>query len=292
MSEKEKNPSVSIEILERLKAVDDLPHFPAALVKLERELSANENISVEEIVGLVAQDPSLAAGIVGVANSAKYSTGAGIADLAEAIVRIGIKDVRAMAHAINYKSSFRRKPPFGETHFLKHALTSAFIAQHLAKHLKLHEGEAFLCGLMHDMGAYLLAVEDRDKYVSVIKLISFDINKLISAETRIYGTHHAMIGARLLQQWHFSQEVVMGVAFHHTPEKVESVFKDFAYLTFLAEKGAFRLGVENGIADLPDDELEKPSLSLLEGLSYFDLSLEEFDLLIQAGFDEAGKVEQ
>ena len=290
MSEQSNNPSISKVILERLKAVDNLPHFPAALVKLERELSTNEDITIDQIVNLVAQDPSLAAGIIGVVNTAKYTTGTKISDLADAVVRVGIKDVRAMAHAINYKSSFRRKPPFEEALFLKHALVSAFIAQELAKHLKLNEGEAFLSGLMHDMGAYLLAVEDRDKYVRVTKLVGFDIGRLVSSESAIYGTHHPMIGARLLQEWKFPQEVVMGVAFHHTPDKAEDAFRDFAYLTYLAEQGAFRLGIENGIADLSDEDCEKPSVNLLAALNYFDLSLEVFDRLIQAGADEAKQV--
>ena len=291
MSEQSNNPSVSKVILERLKAVDNLPHFPAALVKLERELSTNQDITVDQIVNLVAQDPSLAAGIIAVVNTAKYTTGSQISDLADAVVRVGVQDVRAMAHAINYKSSFRRKPPFGEAHFLKHALVSAFIAQALAKHLNMNEGEAFLCGLMHDMGAYLLAVEDRDKYVKVIKLVGFDIEKLVGSESRVYGTHHAMIGARLLQEWKFSQEIVMGVAFHHTPDKAETSFQNFSYLTYLAEQGAFRLGIENGIADLSDEDCETPSVNLLAALSYFDLSLEVFDQLIQSALEEAVQVE-
>ncbi|GKT11742.1 MAG: hypothetical protein ISEC1_P0711 [Thiomicrorhabdus sp.] len=290
MSKQGNNSSASQEIIECMKAVDDLPHSPAALVKLEKELATNPDVNIGEIVLLVAQDPSLAAGIIGVVNSAKYTTGKLVSDLNEAIVRVGVKDVRAMAHAINYKSSIRRKPPFGEVEFLRHALVSAFISQNLAKHLKLNKGEAFLCGLMHDMGAYLLAVEDRDKYVQVIKLVGFEIDKLVSSESRIYGTHHAMMGARLLKEWNFSQKVIMGVAFHHAPNLAEDRFKDYAYLTCLAEQGTFRVGVENGIADLSDEDRETPSIFLLSALSYFDLSLEVFDKLAQEGIDEVGLV--
>ena len=155
-------PNVSKGIIDRLKALDDLPHFPDALVKLERAVSSDESLELQDIVQLIAQDPRLAAGLIGVVNTAKYTTGVPISDLSEAIVRVGINDVRVMAHAINYKSSFKSKPPFSEKHFMKHAMLSAFIAQALAKSLHVNKGEAFLCGLMRDIGVYLLAVEDRE----------------------------------------------------------------------------------------------------------------------------------
>lgn len=291
MSQSSDSSHISKEILERLKELDMLPHFPAVLVRLERELATNSNVTIEEIVKLVAQDPSLTAGIISVVNSCKYSTGTVVSDIAEAIMRIGIKDVRALAHAINYKSSFHRKPPFSEAHFLKHGLVSAFIAQTLARHLKLNESEAFLAGLMHDMGAYLLAMENRDAYVAVIKHVDYDISKLIASEVQVFGTNHAIMGARLLQQWQFSQDIVMGVAFHHAPHKADDSIKPFAYLTALAEQGAFRLGIENGIADLSDEHQERPSSFLRNALDYFGISLPQYDAMINEGFELVSQLE-
>jgi len=194
-----KKPNVSKAILERLKVLDDLPHFPDALFKLERSIATNDDIQVDEIVTLIAQDPRLAAGLIGVVNTAKYSTGSKISGLSEAITRVGLKDVRVMAHAINYKSSFKSKPPFSEKSFMNHALLSAFIAQSLASSLHINPGEAFLCGLMHDIGIYLLAIEDRESYVKVIELTNKDVSRLVPAEDQVFGTNHAMMSARLLQ---------------------------------------------------------------------------------------------
>jgi len=286
MSEEAK-PNVSKKILERLQALDDLPHFPDALVKLERSIAKDENVNVADIVQLIAQDPRLAAGLIGVVNTAKYSVGMPISDLSEAIVRIGMKDVRAMAHAINYKSSFKSKPPFSEKHFMKHAMLSAVVAQALAKAVHVNTGEAFLCGLMKDIGIYLLAIEDREKYLEVIKLTDYNIEKLPAAENKIFGTYHAVMSARLLQQWKFPKEIIMGVALHHTPEKAEPIYQAFAYLTFLAEQSVFRLGYDNGLADISDEEREEPSEKLLNALEYFGLALETYDELIAEANEEA-----
>lgn len=280
-------PNVSKGIIDRLQALDDLPHFPDALVKLERAVSSGEPLKIQDIVQLIAQDPRLAAGLIDVVNTAKYTTGVPISDLSEAIVRVGINDVRVMAHAINYKSSFKSKPPFSEKHFMKNAVLSAFIGQALAKSLHVNKGEAFLCGLMRDIGVYLLAVEDREKYLEVIKLADYDVSKLSASENKIFGTHHALMSARLLQQWKFPKEIIMGVAFHHTPEKAEEAYKAHAYLTYLSEQAVFRLGFDNGIADITEEEREVPSEELLKALEYFGLAIEVYDELIQAAYEDA-----
>lgn len=289
MSETNKT-NVSKRIIDRLKVLDDLPHFPDALVKLERAIATEQNLEVSDLVKLIAQDPRLAAGLIGVVNTAKYTTGMQISDLSEAIVRVGINDVRVMAHAINYKSSFKSKPPFSEKHFMKHAMLSAFIAQSLAQAVHVNKGEAFLCGLMRDIGVYLLAIEDRDKYLEVIKLADYDISKLSYSENSIFGTHHSLMSARLLQQWKFPKSVMMGIAFHHTPNKAESIYQAYAYLTFLSEQAVFRLGFDNGIADITEEEREVTSESLLEALDYFGLALESYDEIIHSAYEDAQKM--
>ena len=278
--EETKNTNVSVEILERLKSLDNLPHFPETLLKIDREIANNPEITTEEIVDMVAQDSRLVAGLIQLANSAKYSFGQEIHDLNEAVVRIGFKELGNLAHAIHFQSSFKRKPPFSDAHYLKHSLLSAFLAQELAKVLKVDPGMAFLSALMRDIGIYLLAIDDRDKYIEVIKLANYDIAKLPSAANKMFGTYHALMSARLLQDWKFPNEVVVGVAFHHTPEKAPAAYQNFAHLTFLAEYGVFRLGYENGVADISDEERVSPSKYSLASLKYFNLTIEQFDELI------------
>ncbi len=285
-------PNVSKVILERLQSLEDLPHFPDALIKLERLLSTDDsvNVNVDEVVQLIAQDSRLVAGLIGVVNTPKYTTGTKITDLNSAVIRVGLTDVRLMAHAINYKSSFKRKPPFSETRFVNHALLSAFIAQSLAKVLKLNSGDAFLCGLMRDIGIYLLAIEDREGYLKVIKLAEYDIAKLTRSEITIFGTQHAMMSARLLQQWGFPQEIILGIAHHHSPEKAAPQFQSYAYLTYLAEQAVFRLNIDNGIADLSTDDQETPSLALLGALNQVGLTLDVYDELIHKAYEAAEEV--
>lgn len=283
-------PNISKEIMERLKSLDELPYFPDALMRLEQALNENENLPMENIVQLIAQDPRLVAGLIKMANSAKYMTGNEVNDLADAVTIIGLKEMRLIAHLIHYQTSFRRKPPFSDAFFLKHAFLSALVAQKMAKFFGLDSGEAFLAALMRDIGVYLLATEDREKYLEVIKLTDYDISKLALAENKVFGTYHALMSARLLQQWNFSKETIIGVAFHHNPEKAEASCQSYAYLTFLAEQAVFRLGIDNGIADITDEERETPSKKLMDALAYFDLSIDKYDAFAQQAYAEAEKM--
>ncbi len=205
-------------------------------------------------------------------------------------MRIGFKELANLAYAIHYQNSFVIKPPFSDQHYMRHSMLSAFVSQQLAEHLKLDSGLAFLAALMRDIGIYLLAVDDREKYVKVMEITDYDISRLINAEVQMFETAHPLMGARLLQDWKFPPDVIMGVAYHHSPEKAPDEFKAFAYLTFLAEQGVFRAGFENGIADLPEIEQYEASAELLVALEYFDLSLEQFDQSIKQGLEDADSV--
>jgi len=279
-----KKPNVSRVIMERLKALDDLPHFPDALMKIEQLLSSDEEVFIDDLSTLVAQDPRLTAGVIGVVNSAKYSPGYDISDIGEAVNRLGTTDIRMMAHAINYKSAIKTKPPFSEKEFMQHAMLAAFIAQALAQQVHIDQGEAFLCGLMHDIGVYLLATENREQYKEVIRMVAGDINQLIKSEQHCFKATHPIVGARLLKQWKFPADIIMGVAYHHAPGLADEKFQPYAYLTYLAEQGALFDGVTNGVATLVEEEM--PEL-VYQALEYFGLNQSGYHELVEDALEEA-----
>lgn len=268
---------VSKEIVERLAELGDLPRMPQALMQLEKMLANDSDHDVKDIVKVITLDARLTAGIIFMANTAKYSLGDTINDLGEAVVRIGLDDIRLLAHTISYRETFKRKPPFSVDLFMKHGVMAAFIAQALAPKFDLNPSDGFLCGLMRDLGIYLLALESREKYQQVLKSIDYDMTSLALHENKAYGTYHALMSARLLQLWKFPNQVVMGVAYHHVPDKAREEFQPYAYLTYLAEMGVFRLGHDNGIGDIPEFYWEHPESKFTKALAFFKISLKEFD---------------
>lgn len=276
--------NVSKTILERLKVLGNLPHFPDALMKLEQLLASNQDVHLGDISSLVAQDPRLTAGVIGVVNSARYSPGYEITAIGEAVGRLGTSDVRMMAHAINYKSAIKTKPPFSEKEFMRHAMLSAFVAQLLARELHLNAGEAFLCGLMHDIGVYLLATEDRDAYKQVITGADNDASRLVAEEQSRFGTTHAMMGARLLQQWRFPVAIIMGVAHHHSPDQADEQYKNYAMLTCLAEYASYVLRMGNAVVSPRFEEMPE---NVCNCLTHFGIGEEHYKEVVQDALDLA-----
>lgn len=275
--------NVSSNLIEKLRTLDDLPHFPDALMKLEQLLLTGD-VHLEDISEVVALDPRLTAGLISVVNSARFSPGYEIGDINDAVNRLGVSDVRSMAHAINYKAAIKTKPPFSERDFMHHSMLAAFIAQKLASQVHVNQAEAFLCGLMHDIGIYLLAVEDREKYKQVIEKAHGDVDQLIRAESEIFMTAHPIMGARLLRQWKFPPSIIMGVAGHHAPHKTKPEFQSYAYLTFLAEEAVYTTGATNGVVGLLGDDLPE---DILTALDYFGLSHQQFNEIVQDALDDA-----
>lgn len=280
---------VSKDIVERLAELGDLPRMPQALMQLEKMLAADSDHDVNEIVKTITLDARLTAGIVFMANTAKYSLGDQITDLSDAVIRIGLDDVRLLAHTISYQETFKRKPPFSIDLFMKHGVMSAFVAQTLADRFDLKGSEAFLCGLMRDLGVYLLALESREKYQEVLKNIDYDMTTLPVYENKAFGTYHALMSARLLQLWKFPNEVVMGVAYHHIPDKARPEFQPYAYMTYLAEMGVFRLGHDNGIGEIPPAYWNLPESKFTKALAFFELDMNGFDTLIQEANEDYEK---
>lgn len=276
---------VSKEIVERLAELGDLPRMPQALMELEKMLVEDSPYEVEDIVKVITLDARLTAGIIFMANTAKYSLGETINDLAEAVIRIGLNDIRLLAHTIAYRETFKRKPPFSSDLFMRHGVIAAFVGEQLSTEVGLNSSNGFLCGLMRDLGIYLLALESREKYQQVLKAIDYDMTVLPVHENQAYGTYHALMSARLLQLWKFPNEVVMGVAYHHIPDKSREEFQAYAYLTYLSEMGVFRLGFDNGIGEIPAEYWLNPKAKFLSALQFFNLTVEEFDSVLQKAFE-------
>ncbi|MBN2646238.1 MAG: HDOD domain-containing protein [Thiotrichales bacterium] len=278
--------SVSKEIVDRLAQLGDLPHVPEALLKLEQLLSEDSQAEIGDIVNLIAMDSRLTAGIIFMANTVKYSLGAKVTELFEAVIRIGLHDVRMLAYAISYQHSFKRKPPFSEERFMQQSMLCALIANHLAQAANLKSGEAFLAGLLKDIGIYLLALESREKYLEVLEKIDFNILKLPLVENQYFGTYHALMSARLLQLWNFSQEVIMGVAYHHIPEKLSGPSQVYAFVTFLSELGAFKLGFDNGIGEIPPEHWPMLQAKTEQALQALGLESEAYARILQNALAE------
>lgn len=138
-----------------------LPPLPAIALKL-LQLVSREECNIEELAGLIEQDPGLAARIVGIANSAYFARPTPICSVADAIVRVlGLNLVRGIAIGIALSKPFDASacPAFQLDRFWYRAMCSASLAAQLAPLAHLPETAhdcLFLSGLLHNLGQLVL----------------------------------------------------------------------------------------------------------------------------------------
>lgn len=237
----------SSKMVDALADLKRLPSFSAILSAFDRLIDKPEGPHIDEVVALVIMDPRLSAGILQVVNSARYSPGFDITDVPQAVQRLGVKDIRVIIVTLNFRNLLGQAKGIDKNAFLQHGLVSAFIARRLSGHFQVDPYDAFMMGLLHEIGLYMMALYHEEGFKELVNLTMNKLTRLLGAEKTIFGVIHPSVGARLLSKWHFSPQVIMGVLGHHSPVSLHQGFQNVAYLTQLSEIGAFYLGYSNGL---------------------------------------------
>jgi HD-like signal output (HDOD) protein/signal transduction histidine kinase len=199
-----------------------LPSFPHVIVKILETLQ-DELVDVSKLAMLIEMDGPLSAKLLTAANSTIYRRQHQIHSIHEAIHHMGWDMVKtlalssAMHQIVNDLSATER---FDLARFWRHSLYSAIIGKQLAEKLpNVSEDEAYLSGLLHDIGRLALRVNYPDQYKNIFD--SKDTQAyLLFEESRVFGTNHCEVGSLLVQDWHVGTFLQDAIAFHHKPSEL------------------------------------------------------------------------
>jgi HD-like signal output (HDOD) protein len=146
------------EISERLKATFRSPDYvppvlPAAAVEVHR-LTQTHDVKIEQILQTLEKDPLLAARVLKVASSPIYS-GQPIQSLSAAVMRLGMRHLADVVWEVALNMRVFRSKAYAEPMeaVRRHSIACAHVARSIAKLTPVPLEYAFLCGLLHDVGA-------------------------------------------------------------------------------------------------------------------------------------------
>lgn len=257
-------PAVKSEtILEALLALKDgdncdLPMLPEVAAQL-LTLTSDVDCNASDIVPLIKRDQSLTSHLLRIANSLRYNTGVTVSSVQQAVARLGLLAVREIVVLISCKCRIFDVPEF-ESYVRKsfrHSLTTAAFSQEIARTRRVNVEEAFLAGLLHDVGRPVLfqALADRRKMHG---MIATDDEVLLAAdEFRI------PLAARLIKRWDMSERVVETVLYQSTPLDAPACLMQAATLNLAIHLADQTL---NPNTDEPSDSAPHP---MLEALSLY-----------------------
>lgn len=211
-------PKLDIETLVETK----LPPSPGGIMRITTVLR-DYNASTGKIAEAINFEPALVTRILRLANSPLYALEKNVATIQNAIGAVGtlvVHDIVMMeltsatfAKAI-YRSAEVRK-------IWQHSLAVGLLSRELSKIMK-NRGteEAFVCGLLHDIGKIILLTHDAEAFAEING--SSTEGEMLRAEVASFGYNHAEVGALVARRWGLPDEVCLSILNHHDPSQSET----------------------------------------------------------------------
>jgi HD-like signal output (HDOD) protein len=180
-------------------------------------------VTSSQVGEIIAEDAVLTGEVLRLSNSVSHlGLPRNIIDLAEAVDSLGLDALKALVKSMQFMAEHSHLRP-GYLSFEKLWQHSTNVAT-IARDLVLFEtrdralaSEAFVAGLVHDLGKVVLLTNFDDLYGRVHSLARKQPVPIWEAEKEMFGANHGEIGGCLVGMWNLPLSVVDAVALHHDP---------------------------------------------------------------------------
>lgn len=246
--------------LERLFArIGEVSSLPATAQKI-MSLAGDDNVQAEALREAIQNDPVLVARILRRLNSSYYALSHKVADLRTAVSLLGLREIRNLALTVFVSRYF--EPGTTHNQYKRENLWTHSVAVGAASRLvsrvcgRASVEEAYIAGLLHDIGLILLDQTLRRHFFKVVDAIDPATPTHI-VENRILTFDHALLGGFVARRWNFPDQVADAITFHHQPWCYTGEHKDLVYVVTVANylcsrAGLTSLGTHN-VAPPPDE---------------------------------------
>jgi signal transduction histidine kinase/HD-like signal output (HDOD) protein len=200
--------------------VTNLPTLPHILFKLIEKLRSSD-APLRELAEMIGHDPALSARVINIANSAAFRTSTPVTSIERAVIMLGVETVKtiAMTAAVQQFFSGLNQQRFRtlQKQVWRQSITSAVAARVIAELVNYKwPDEAYLMGLLTDIGQLALACSHPAEYMSMVEK-NRDIEALLSQEQQHFMSTHPDIGSQLFQSWGFETLLADATRYHHEP---------------------------------------------------------------------------
>jgi len=279
-----------------MQAMRDLPPLPVAVQKLLAVMN-DENSSADHVTQVLSSDQALAGKVLKLVNSSYYGMSGEVATITRAVVVLGFSGVRNVAMGFGMVSAMKKLGGTTMAAFWDHALAAGAGAQAMAEQLGGHQApeEAFIAGLMHDIGHVVLAsaAPDAWQHAQEQARAGGDITEI---EQDLLGMSHAAVGQRLMQYWQLPEALQESARWHHNIKMAAGREQP---LTTLVALGDVLACIHGGGFERPVPEEDLGRLLRLhclevqqvrEALGRMDRKIEEMKVFLKIA-DDGGELE-
>ena len=208
-------------LIKVISGVESLPSLPELYSEVIDEVNSAEG-SLNRVGEIISRDSGMSAKILQLVNSAFFGLPRQITSPVKAVQLLGLDTVKALILSVKVFSMFSPSDLalYSADHLWHHSLGTGVFARAIAEREKWGQepaDEAFMAGLLHDVGKLILVEKFPAKCREVAESVERTNCRIHEAEQDIFGTTHARVGAYLLGIWGLSESITKTVAYHHSP---------------------------------------------------------------------------
>ena len=186
----------------------------------------------------ISSDVTLTGELLKLVNSAAFSLATPCSNIADAVKLVGIRGIKNLLYSIGSLTTFANVSGNKET-LWAHANKVAFYSYNIARNFCTGErtiiDDAYVCGLLHDMGKIIFETAHPKLLEKVMNICRNKDTSQDAIEKLISGVNHAEIGARVAEKWNFPDTITNVIRYHHEPESAPSTSRKLSSLVYLAD---------------------------------------------------------
>lgn len=223
-----------MQIPELIEGVEELLSLPEVVVRAN-ELIDSPSADFEDVAEVIALDPSLAAQLLKLVNSAFYGFPNKIETISRAITLVGTRELRNLIMSASAVDSFNRIAPdsIDMNDFWFRSVYVGLAAKQIANDRRMAE-QMFLMGLLHDVGKIVLFSRDVDTANQLIHEIEQVTHPVYQVEKDILGYTLSEVSAALLEQWGLAENIWRPIANMYCEPPAEAVAHEAQVLQLAA----------------------------------------------------------
>jgi len=256
-----------------IREISHIATLPEITLKII-QLVESPTSTAQDLHKVISNDPALCSRILKVVNSAFYGLPGQVGSINRAIVLLGLNAVKNIAIAASLTKLFRGgslTPNFAAKDLWEHSIAVGAGSKMIADAMKLaFADEAFLAGLIHDIGIVVEIQYDRHKLIDAVTRTRPNAEgvpavSLLDCEQEVFGADHQDFGHGLCTKWKFPKSFANVTGYHHRPFDLPEEGRMLACIVAIADRLAagvkkpFRLDLTS--IDIPSEYLDHVKLT-------------------------------
>ncbi len=202
--------------IKNILGIQKLDSMPAQAARAF-QIASDPKAKTSDFVTVIESDEALSSRIIRIANSVYFQRGAPATEIEKAVAQIGLDELRGLLSATMLKSLLKSKTD-ARKQIWANAVGTGMIASTTSKYAYgISSGQAFLCGLIHDVGKLIMLMRNQKLYQQVMQRAAGGQQDFCTIEDELFEINHVEVGQWVAEAWKFPPSAIEAIAGHHNP---------------------------------------------------------------------------